>query len=74
MTRCNFVRISDDILEKKVDLLLRESFAEKPYDFNQAPSVNDKIVLSKYKESIQNIGGHYQIELPFKQEVINLPD
>ena len=32
MTRCNFVRISDDILEKKVDLLLHESFVEKPHD------------------------------------------
>ena len=36
---------------KKVDLLLHESFAENPHDFNQA-----------------------QIELPFKQECINLPN
>ena len=73
ITRCNFVCISDDTLENKVDLLFRESFAEKPHDFNQAPSVNDKIVLSIYKESIKNIGGRYQIELPYKQEGINLP-
>ena len=70
MTCCNFMRISDDILEKKVDLLLHESFAEKPHDLNQAPSVNDKIVLSKYKESIQNIGGRYQIELPLNRRVL----
>ena len=42
MTRCNFVRISDDMLEKKVNLLLHESFAERPHDFNQAPSTIDK--------------------------------
>ena len=74
MSRCNFVRVADDLLEKKVDLLLHELFVERPHDFNQAPSVNDKAVLSKYKESIQNIGGRYQIEFPFKQEVVNLSD
>ena len=49
MTRCSFVHVSDDVLEKKVDLLLHESFAERPHDYNQAPSINDKIVLNKYK-------------------------
>ena len=47
MTRCNFVWVSDNMVEKKVDLLLHESFAEKPHDFNQAPSVNDKVGLNK---------------------------
>ena len=51
-TRCNFVCVADDMLEKKVDFLLHESFAEKPHDFNQALSVNDKIVLNKYRNSI----------------------
>ena len=74
MTCCNVVRFSDEILDKKVDLLLHESFAERPHDFNQAPSVNDKIVLDKYKKSIKNIGDRYQIELPFKQNDINLPN
>ena len=59
MTRCNFVCIADDILEKKLDLLLHESVVERPHGFNQAPSVNDEIVVSKYKKSIQNIGSRY---------------
>ena len=46
-----------DGYSKKVDLLLRESFAERPHDFNQVPSVEDKIVLKQYKESSKNIGG-----------------
>ena len=54
--------------------MLHESFADGPHDYNQAPSINDKIVLSKYKELIQNIGGRYEIELHFKQENINLPN
>ena len=57
-----------------MDLLLHESFAEQPYDFNQAPSVNDKIVLEKYKNSIKNIDNRYQIELPFKKDHVNVPD
>ena len=72
MTRCNFLRLSDDVLEKKVDLLLHESFAEKPHDLNQAPSVEDKIVLNKYHESIKNIGNRFEIALPFKKKEVNL--
>ena len=60
MTICNFVQVADDLLEKSVDLLLHESFAERPHDFNQAPFIDDKIVLRKYKESIKHIGGRYQ--------------
>ena len=66
------MRLSDDVLEKKVDLLLHESFAEKPHDFNQASSVEDKIVLNKYHETIKNIGNRFQIALPFKEKEINL--
>ena len=50
-----------------MDLLLHESFAERPHDFNQAPSVNDKIALDKYKNSIKNISNRYQIELQFSR-------
>ena len=53
---------------------MHESFAERPHDFNQAPSINDKIVLQKYKKSIENIGGRYQIPLPFKKDTLNLPN
>ena len=50
MMRCNFIRTRDELLEKKVDALLYESFAERPHDSNQAPSVEDKIVWQKYKK------------------------
>ena len=38
------------------------------------PSVNDKVVLNIYKDSIQNIGGRYEIEHPFKEKNVNLPN
>ena len=57
-----------------MDVLLHESFAERPHDFNHAPSVNDKIVLEKYKNSIKTVDDRYQIELPFKKDDVNVPD
>ena len=47
---------------KKLDVLLYESFAERPHDFNHALSVNDKIVLEKYKKIYKTtIDDRYQI-------------
>ena len=57
-----------------MDVLLHESFAKRPHDFNQAPSVNDKIVLEKYKNSLKAIDNRYQIELPFKKDNVNVSD
>ena len=74
LTRCNLVRTSDELLEKKIDVLLHESFAERPHDFNSAPSVNDKIVLEKYKDSIKCENGRYQISLPFKKDIVEVPN
>ena len=73
-TRCNLVRSSDEFLEKKIDTLLHESFAERPHDFNNAPSVNDKIVLDKYKNSVKAVNNRYQIALPFKKENVEVPN
>ena len=69
-----FCTCSGCMLEKKVDLLLHESFAEKPNELNQVPSVNDKTVLNKFQNSMKNIGGGYEIAFPFKEKNINLPN
>jgi hypothetical protein len=73
LTRCNLVRCADEILEKKIDTLLHESFAERPHDFNCAPSVNDKIVLNDYKNSIESVGDRFEIALPFKKKMSKFP-
>ena len=57
-----------------MDVLLHKSFAKRPHDFNYAPSVNDKIVLEKYKKSIKTIDDRYQIELPVKKDDVNVPN
>ena len=54
-------------MEKKVDLLLHESFAENPHDLNQAASVEDKIALNKYNETIGNVDNRFQTHFPLKK-------
>ena len=73
LTRCSLVRSSDELLEKKIDTLLHETFAKRPNDFNSAPSVNDKIVLDKHKDSIKTVNIRYQLVLPFKKENVLVP-
>ena len=73
LTRCNLVRFSEELLEKKVDVLLHELFAERPHDFNCAPSVDDKVVLKKYKSSIKVIDNRFQRALPFKKGEVEMP-
>ena len=53
---------------------MHESFAERPRDFNCAPSVDDKVVLHKYKNSIKTVKNRYQIALPFKKENVVVPN
>ena len=74
LTRYTFVRLSDEMLERKVDVLLHESFAERPHDFNQAPSINNKMVLENYKNSIKTVDDRCHIELPFKKDYVSVPD
>ena len=53
---------------------MHESFAERPHDFNCAPSVDDKVALEKCKNSIKTVDNRYQIALPFKKENVEVPN
>ena len=53
---------------------MHESFAEHPHDFNCAPSVNDKVVLESYKNSIKVVDDRFQIALPFKTGKVEMPN
>ena len=59
-------------LIKKLDILLHEAFAERPHDFNCAPSVNDKVVLESYKNSIKVVDNQFQIALTFKKGKVEI--
>ena len=70
IVKCNYVRVSDEMLEKRLDTLIHESFAEKHHDTNTVPSVEDKVVLQQYRESIKVENDRYIIGLPFKEDII----
>ena len=53
---------------------LHESFAVWPHDFNCASSVDDKVVLEKYKSSIKIVNDWFQIALPFKKSEVEVPN
>ena len=74
LVRCNYIRTVDEKLEKRLDTIIYESFAEKPHDSNVAPSVEDKLVLKSYENSVKNVGGRFEIGLPFKNENVELPN
>ena len=74
MASCSLVGVSNETLDKKLDgLLLHEQFAEKSYYQTVAPSIEDKLVLKKYNNSIKNIGSRYEIGLLLKKKDVTLP-
>ena len=63
-----------DFRKKKLAMLLHESFAERPHDFSCASSVDDKVVLEKYKSLIKIGNDRFQIALPFKKSEVEVPN
>ena len=57
-----------------VDVLLHESFAERPQDFYHALSIDDKVVLEKYKSSVKIVDNRFQTALPFKKSYVEVPN
>ena len=55
--RCNYIRTTEEKLEKRLDTIIYESFAEKAHDDNVASSVEEKLVLNFYKKSVKNVEG-----------------
>jgi len=66
-TRTDFVRVSNEMLDRKLDLWLDTTFEENRHDDEVAMSFNDKRVLSVYEQSATRIGKHYAVALPFKE-------
>ena len=73
LVRCNYIRTVDEKLEKRLDTIIYESFAEKPHDSNVAPSLEDKMVLRSYEKSVKNVGDRFEMGLPFNNENVVLP-
>ena len=64
LTRSSLVHITNEMLDEKLNLIMSEMFAENAYNPTEELSAEDHLVLSKYINSIVNIGDRYQIGLP----------
>jgi len=67
MSRTNFIRVSNEMLDHKLDLWLDTTFEKSRHDDEVAMSFNHKRVLSVYKQSATRVGKHYAVALPFKE-------
>ena len=65
--RANFVRVTNEMLDRKLDLWLDTRFQESRHDDEVAMSFNDKRVLSVYEQSATRVGKHHAVALPFKK-------
>ena len=74
ITRCNFVRTSNEELDRKLDFWLEANFEESRHDETLALSQNDKKVLSIYEKSLSRVGKHNSVPLPFKREPVFMPN
>ena len=74
LTRCNFVRTSNEELDRKLDFWLETNFEESRHDETLALPQNDKKVLSIYEKSLSRVGEHYSVPLPFKREPVFMPN
>ena len=73
--RVSFARVTNEMLDRKLDLWLDTSFDESRHDDEEAMSFNDKRAISLYEQSLTRVGKHYAVALPFKNnEAPSLPN
>ena len=70
----NFVRVSNEDLDAKLDLWLETNFDESRHDESKALSRDDEKVISIYQNSVKRVGNNYFISLPFKCDNVILPN
>ena len=64
--RLSFARVTNEMLDRKLDLWLDTSLDESRHDDKEAMSFNDKRAISLYEQSLTRVGKHYAVALPFK--------
>ena len=70
----NFVRVSNENLDAKLDLWLETNFDESRHDESKALSRDDAKVISIYQNSVKRVGNNYSISLPFKCDNVIMPN
>ena len=65
--RANFIRLTNEMLDRKLDLLLDTSFQESADDDEVDMSFDDKRAWSVYEQSATRVGKHHTVTLSFKK-------
>ena len=64
--RVSFARVTNEMLDRKLDLWLDTSFDESRHDDEEVMSYDDKRAISLYEQSLTRVEKHYAVALPFK--------
>ena len=70
----NFLRVSSEDLDCKLDFWLETSFDESQHDEYKAMSRDNVKVLSIYENSVKRVGNNYSVSLPFKSDNVIMPN
>ena len=58
--------IDDETLQQQLERLWKADFGDSVVGTKVPPSVEDKMALNKMEESLQRVGSHFQVALPWR--------
>ncbi|XP_078384177.1 uncharacterized protein LOC144666660 [Oculina patagonica] len=66
--------IDNNTLHQQLERLWKTDFGDSVIGTTVSPSVEDKLALNKMEESLQRVGEHFQVALPWRQGCPELPN
>ena len=66
--------IDNETLHQQLEQLWKTDFEDSVVGTKVSPSVEDKIALNKMEESLQRVGSHFQVALPWRVGSPHLPN
>ena len=70
----SFTHTQQEILNAQLERMYNEDFGDTNGNFEEGMSIEDRKAREIMDQSATLVNGHYQIRLPFRQEIPNLPD
>ena len=58
--------IDNETLQKQLERLWKTDFGDSVVGTKVSPSVEDKMAMNKMEESLQRVGSHFQVALPWR--------
>ena len=58
--------VDNETLKKQLERLWKTDFGDSVVGTNVSPSVEDKMAVNKMEESLQRVGSHFQVALPWR--------